>query len=135
MSAEVFRVSFRLPYNMSRRGFSLQNQLPTRAQASTSDQANIHVESKNLTVSCLYDYMFIQLFGVQHTDSHMASQDLNDQKNELVNKVQNLKKELQDWRSKLDSQVKSYRVVRISTIAPTAIVTQHGQMVNRAMPA
>mmetsp|Transcript_14627 Transcript_14627/g.36417 ORF Transcript_14627/g.36417 Transcript_14627/m.36417 type:complete len:115 (-) Transcript_14627:544-888(-) len=36
-------------------------------------------------------------------------QELNEQKNEVLNKVQTLKKELQDWRTKLDGQVKSYR--------------------------
>ncbi|KAJ9523926.1 hypothetical protein QJQ45_022413 [Haematococcus lacustris] len=35
--------------------------------------------------------------------------ELTEQKNELLSKVQSLKKELQDWRLKLDTQVKSYR--------------------------
>jgi hypothetical protein len=41
----------------------------------------------------------------------LAPQELNEQKNELLGKVTGLKKELQDWRSKLDSQVKTYRTV------------------------
>ncbi len=38
-------------------------------------------------------------------------QELNEQKGELLAKVQTLKKELVDWRGKLDNQVKSYRTV------------------------
>lgn len=43
----------------------------------------------------------------------LALQDLAEQKDELLKKVATLKKELQDWRSKLDGQVKSYRTVSI----------------------
>eukprot|EP00899_Mesostigma_viride_P014566 jgi/Mesvir1/2310/Mv19343-RA.1 len=35
--------------------------------------------------------------------------ELQASRNELLNRVQNLKKDLQDWRVKLDSQVKGYR--------------------------
>mmetsp|Transcript_41512 Transcript_41512/g.50315 ORF Transcript_41512/g.50315 Transcript_41512/m.50315 type:complete len:108 (-) Transcript_41512:349-672(-) len=35
--------------------------------------------------------------------------ELQESRNELLNRVQNLKKDLQDWRFKLDSQVKTYR--------------------------
>mmetsp|Transcript_8612 Transcript_8612/g.23153 ORF Transcript_8612/g.23153 Transcript_8612/m.23153 type:complete len:127 (+) Transcript_8612:141-521(+) len=38
---------------------------------------------------------------------HLAA--LNEQKAELLSKVHTLKKELGDWRSKLDVQVKTYR--------------------------
>jgi uncharacterized coiled-coil DUF342 family protein len=39
-------------------------------------------------------------------------QELQEQKNELLQKVQVLKTDLQDWRTKLESQVKSYKTVR-----------------------
>lgn len=39
------------------------------------------------------------------------AQALNEQKSELLSKVHTLKKELGDWRSKLDVQVKTYRNV------------------------
>ncbi len=39
----------------------------------------------------------------------LLAQDLTQQKDELLSKVATLKKELQDWRSKLDTQVKTYR--------------------------
>ena len=39
-------------------------------------------------------------------------QELTEQKNELLGKVQTLKKELHDWRGKLDGQLKTYREVR-----------------------
>lgn len=42
----------------------------------------------------------------------LVLQELNEQKNELLTRVQTLKRELQDWRGKLDAQVKTYRVVR-----------------------
>ncbi len=42
-------------------------------------------------------------------------QELNEQKNELIARVTTLKKELQDWRSKLDTQVKTYRTVSLNT--------------------
>ena len=45
-----------------------------------------------------------------HVDSANLSL-LTDQKNELLAWVQTLKKELGDWRAKLDTQVKTYRVV------------------------
>lgn len=38
--------------------------------------------------------------------------ELQEQKNELLSKVTALKTDLQDWRSKLDAQVKSYKTVR-----------------------
>ncbi len=38
-------------------------------------------------------------------------QEVNEQKEELLQKVQHLKQDLQDWRSKLDQQVKSYKTV------------------------
>jgi uncharacterized coiled-coil DUF342 family protein len=37
--------------------------------------------------------------------------ELQEQKNELLSKVTALKTDLQDWRSKLDAQVKSYKTV------------------------
>jgi uncharacterized coiled-coil DUF342 family protein len=40
-------------------------------------------------------------------------QELNEQKDALLSKVATLKKELQDWRTKLDTQVKTYRAVRL----------------------
>lgn len=42
-------------------------------------------------------------------------QELQEQKNELLQKVQVLKTDLQDWRTKLESQVKSYKTVRRTT--------------------
>lgn len=39
-------------------------------------------------------------------------QELQEQKTELLQKVQVLKTDLQDWRTKLESQVKSYKTVR-----------------------
>jgi len=41
----------------------------------------------------------------------LFTQALNEQKAELTAKVHTLKKELADWRSKLDTQVKTYREV------------------------
>lgn len=38
-------------------------------------------------------------------------QELNEQKNELLQKVQVLRKDLEDWRSKLETQVKNYKTV------------------------
>eukprot|EP00877_Chromochloris_zofingiensis_P005891 jgi/Chrzof1/1555/Cz10g12090.t1 len=35
--------------------------------------------------------------------------ELNEQKNELLQKVQVLRKDLEDWRSKLETQVKNYK--------------------------
>jgi hypothetical protein len=40
---------------------------------------------------------------------------LSEQKNELLLKVQTLKKELVEWRTKLDGQVKSFRGVSACT--------------------
>lgn len=40
------------------------------------------------------------------------SQELQGQKAELLAKVQFLKKDLQDWRAKLDTQVHAYKAVR-----------------------
>jgi uncharacterized protein YoxC len=42
-------------------------------------------------------------------------QELQEQKNELLQKVQVLKTDLQDWRTKLESQVKSYKTVSSTT--------------------
>lgn len=42
---------------------------------------------------------------------HVCTQDLQQQKDELLNKVHVLKTELQDWRVKLDVQVKTYKAV------------------------
>jgi uncharacterized coiled-coil DUF342 family protein len=41
-----------------------------------------------------------------------ALQELKEQKEELLTKVQALKTDLQDWRTKLEAQVKSYKSVR-----------------------
>jgi len=38
-------------------------------------------------------------------------QELKEQKEELLTKVQALKTDLQDWRSKLEAQVKNYKTV------------------------
>ena len=45
--------------------------------------------------------------------SATLSQELNEQKDALLSKVATLKKELQDWRGKLDTQVKTYRSVSL----------------------
>jgi hypothetical protein len=42
-------------------------------------------------------------------------QELAEQKDELMGKVAALKTDLQDWRTKLEQQVKSYKAVRVST--------------------
>lgn len=39
-------------------------------------------------------------------------QEMKEQKEELLSKVQALKTDLQDWRSKLEAQVKNYKSVR-----------------------
>jgi predicted nucleic acid-binding Zn-ribbon protein len=39
-------------------------------------------------------------------------QELKEQKEELLTKVQALKTDLQDWRTKLEAQVKNYKSVR-----------------------
>lgn len=39
-------------------------------------------------------------------------QELQEQKNELLTKVQTLKTDLQDWRTKLETQVTTYKKVR-----------------------
>lgn len=46
----------------------------------------------------------------EHWSCH-CMQELQEQKNELLEKVQSLKTDLQDWRTKLETQVKSYKTV------------------------
>lgn len=53
----------------------------------------------------------------------MHVQELTEQKDELMSKVQALKTDLQDWRTKLEAQVKSYKSVRCTTEAEP----QYGQ--------
>mmetsp|Transcript_39346 Transcript_39346/g.93230 ORF Transcript_39346/g.93230 Transcript_39346/m.93230 type:complete len:127 (+) Transcript_39346:140-520(+) len=45
--------------------------------------------------------------GAQLESKHLG--ELQENKNELLLRVQSLKKELSDWRSKLDAQVKTYK--------------------------
>lgn len=47
--------------------------------------------------------------------SFLYAQELTQQKDELLSKVATLKKELQDWRTKLDTQVKTYRAASFIT--------------------
>jgi uncharacterized coiled-coil DUF342 family protein len=53
----------------------------------------------------------------------MSGQALNEQKAELLSKVHTLKKELGDWRSKLDVQVKTYR--NVSAVEPGTALFSH----------
>jgi chromosome segregation ATPase len=54
-------------------------------------------------------------------------QELQEQKNELLQKVQVLKTDLQDWRTKLESQVKSYKTVRPRHHSSCAIQSSSSQ--------
>ncbi|GKE67690.1 hypothetical protein Tco_1521851 [Tanacetum coccineum] len=42
--------------------------------------------------------------------------ELSESRAELLNRIQNLKNDLQSWRSKLDTQVKSYRDVSVTYV-------------------
>ena len=47
--------------------------------------------------------------------------ELQESRNELLSRVSNLKRDLQDWRFKLDNQVKTYRTVRSTRLSSMAL--------------
>ncbi|XP_071705385.1 uncharacterized protein [Rutidosis leptorrhynchoides] len=53
----------------------------------------------------------VPLYVIKENETPINSKiaELNESRAELINRIQNLKNDLQSWRSKLDIQVKSYR--------------------------
>lgn len=98
------------------------------AGAKTSQHATFrsatHAYMAGMHAHC-YDAQGAQASGnaefatdIKVESEHLAK--LAEQKTELLTKVQTLKKELTEWRTKLDGQVKSFRGVSSSTICAAA---------------
>lgn len=86
--------------------------LHMRAPAAHAYAVYMHARRRWASMRTAHAHAQCALRTCARACTHAHAQALNEQKAELLSKVHNLKKELQDWRSKLDVQVKTYRNVR-----------------------